>query len=163
LKKELESRGVDVVIPSMLNPDYPDCKEWVNTIKKNVALLQRRTLLIGHSLGCISILRYLETLKPGQKIHAAILVAGFTDELGTPELQSFFAKPIQWSKIKSHYDKLIAIHSDNDPHVALKYGDIFKEKLGAKLIVCHNMKHFSGDDGITEFPRILEEILNIIG
>ena len=36
-----------------------------------------------------------------------------------------------------------------------------REKLGAKVIVKHNMKHFSVEDGITELPVALEELLKI--
>jgi predicted alpha/beta hydrolase family esterase len=57
--------------------------------------------------------------------------------------------------------KIITIFSDNDPYVSLKYADIFKEKLKAKIIIQKNMKHFSGDDGITELPVVLNEILEI--
>ena len=63
--------------------------------------------------------------------------------------------------IQRHCPKFIAIHSDNDPYVSLHYGDLFKEKLGAEVIIEHNKKHFSGDEGITELPIVLNSILKI--
>ena len=51
--------------------------------------------------------------------------------------------------------------SDDDPYVPLEHGDIFKEKLGAKLVVEHHMKHFSGDDGIDVLPSAKEAVLLI--
>jgi len=45
--------------------------------------------------------------------------------------------------------------------VSVSFGNEFKDKLGAKLIVEHNMKHFSGDDGISELPVVLNNLLEI--
>ena len=48
------------------------------------------------------------------------------------------------ANIKTKANTFVAIHSDNDPFVPLRHGEIFKEQLGAELIVKHNMGHFSG-------------------
>lgn len=90
-----------------------------------------------------------------------ILVAGFSDNLGLKEIESFFRSPIDWKKIKSKCGKIVAIFSDNDQWVPLKHAEVFKEKLGAKIIVMHGWKHFSGDDGISEVPKVLEEVLKM--
>jgi len=45
--------------------------------------------------------------------------------------------------------------------VSVFYGKEFKDRLGAKLIIEHNMKHFSGDDGISELPVVLNNLLEI--
>jgi len=161
LKNELEKRGFTVLIPSMPNTKHPKMDEWLNHLTKVVGTPDENCYLVGHSLGCITILRYIETLKENQKIGGAILIAGFTSNLGYEELESFFKKPINWEKIKSHCKKFIAIHSDNDPFVSLHYGKMFKEKLNAEVIVEHNMKHFSGGDGITELPVVLDALLKI--
>ena len=115
----------------------------------------------GHSLGCITILRYLEGLGEGEKVGGAFLVAGFTESLGYKETEGFFKKPPEWERIRPHCGKFLAIHSDNDPYVPLVFGDILKKELGAKLLVQHNMGHFSGDDGTKELPILLEKILEV--
>lgn len=142
LKKELEKNGFEVSAPAMPSPANPKMKEWVMRIAKLVGKADENCCLIGHSLGCVAILRYLETLDK-QKAGCAVLVAGFSYDLGIRELHDFFTKPVDWKKIKSNCRKFVAIHSDNDPYVALKQGNIFKEKLGAELIVEHNILHFS--------------------
>lgn len=161
LKKELESRGFKVTVPAMPNTNNPHMQKWVPYLVQLVGNPTENDYFLGHSLGCITILRYLEGLKEGERVGGAVLVAGFTDDLGYKELSSFFQKPIDFPKTKSHCKEFIAIHSDNDPYVALSYGDVFKEKLGAKLIVEHNIKHFSGDDNIPELPVALDAILGI--
>jgi len=161
LKSELEKKGFSVFVPAMPDTKYPKMDAWLKHLTKIVGTPDKDCYFVGHSLGCITILRYLETLKEGQKVGGVVLVAGFTSNLGYEELESFFTKPIDWEKIKSHCEKFVAIHSDNDPYVSLHYRDFFKSKLNAEIIVEHNMGHFSGDDGITELPVALNAVLRI--
>ncbi|MDO8609976.1 MAG: alpha/beta hydrolase, partial [bacterium] len=83
------------------------------------------------------------------------------------QLKSFFLKPIEFSEIKNKVrGQIVAIHSDNDPYVDLKHADVFKNKLDAKVIVKHNMGHFSEPDGdgddvvVKELPVVIEVIKN---
>ena len=165
LKNELEHQGFTVVVPAMPIPDEPTLKGWIPYLALITKFPSKNDYFVGHSLGCIAILRYFETLRENEEVGGAVLVAGFTHDLNYPgyynELASFFKRPPKWEKIKSHCEKFIAIHSDNDPYVPLTHSEIFKEKLGAELIVEQNMKHFSGDDGITELPIALESVLKI--
>lgn len=79
LKKELETRGFNVEVPEMPNTEHPDVSEWVNKLNKTVGKMDgEQVYLIGHSLGCITILKYLEALSEDQKIKASVFVAGFT-------------------------------------------------------------------------------------
>ncbi len=160
LQEELEDKKIDVLNPQMPNTNYPKQSEWIKYLSEITGTPDSQTILVGHSLGGITILRYLEQLEDAQKIGAAVLVAGFTDDLHIPEISDFFNEKIQWGKIKKHCDNFYAINSDNDRYVSLSYGAIFKEKLGAQLIQMHNMHHFSGSEGITKIPLLLELILN---
>lgn len=163
LKEQLELKGFEVHTPPLPNTNYPNQDAWVDYVKQIVGNPDEQCYFVGHSLGAITILRFLETLEPQQKIGGAIFVAGFTDDLSITELRDshFFIKPINWEKIKKHCKKFIAIHSTNDPYVNIQYGDIFKEKLGAEVVLIDNMKHFSGDDGITELPIVFESLLSL--
>lgn len=161
LKKELEKRGFEVFVPAMPNANFPIQRQWVAHLQKLVSKPTKVDFFVGHSLGCITILRILERLKEREKVGGAVLVAGFTDDLSIKEITTFFKDKINFEKIRKACPKFIAIHSDNDPWVDLKYGDILKEKLGAKLIVEHNKKHFSGDDNIFELPSALEAVLEL--
>jgi predicted alpha/beta hydrolase family esterase len=108
----------------------------------------------------------LETLLPSQQIQSAVLVAGFGRDLEYPgykgELKSFFQRSLDWKKIKNQCKAFIAIHSDNDQWVPMECNRLFVEKLGAKSIICHNMKHFSGDDGITKLPVVMDLLMSLI-
>lgn len=165
LKDELEKEGFKVFIPAMPDTARPTLDKWVPFLANVVGRSDENCYFVGHSLGCITILRYLETLKKNEQVGGVILVAGFGYDLEYEdykgELSSFFAKRVDWEKIKKHCKRFIAIHSDNDPWVPLKHNIFFQEKLGARSIIEHNMKHFSGDDGITQLPVVLNSILGM--
>jgi len=170
VKKELEAKGFEVTVPAFPETNTPNLGKWLLVLKQVVGTPDEDTYLVGHSVGCITILRYLESLKKGQKVGGVVLVAGFTSDLSyvdgiEDELKNFFETPIQWDVIKDKANKFVAIHSDDDPYVALKYGDIFKEKLSAELIIKHGMKHFSGpvdkEDSCTELPGVVESVVEM--
>jgi predicted alpha/beta hydrolase family esterase len=80
LKRELEARGWSVSAPEMPTPDAPMVEEWVATIAREVGDSGKDCVLVGHSLGCIAILRYLERAK--KQVGGAVFVAGFAGKLG---------------------------------------------------------------------------------
>lgn len=164
-KKELEERGFEVSVPEMPETANPKLSGWLPKLKEVIGNTDENLYLVGHSLGCITILRFLENLEDNQKVGGVVFVAGFTDDLGYKELANFFETEINFAKIKTKAKEFIAIHSDNDPYVDLKYGDIFKEKLEAEIIVLHNKGHFSGEvdneESCTSLPEVTEAILKI--
>ncbi len=161
LKKELETQGFDVLVPALPGTDSPDMQAWVATLSEVVGKPDEQCYFVGHSLGAITIMRYLETVQEGEKVGGVIFVAGFDNDLDIQELREskFFASPIDWTKIKNSCNQFTAIFSDNDPYVALRNGDVFKEHLDATVVELHNMHHFSGDDGVFELPQALEAVL----
>ena len=58
LKEELEKRNFKVNIIKMPNPNHPTIKSWVGKLEK-VVKADSETYLIGHSICCQTILRYL--------------------------------------------------------------------------------------------------------
>lgn len=161
LKKELQSRGFEAVVPTMPNTDHPVYSEQLAHIKKVVGKADKDTYLVGHSLGAIAILRYLESLPPNQKIGGVILVAGFPEPIGYKELESFFINPLDYEKAKKSAGEFIAINSDNDPYVPLYQGELLRDKLGAEFIIYPKGKHLNQAAGFTKLPIVLESLLKI--
>ncbi len=167
LKKELESRDFEVIIPEMPDSENPKIELWVSKLQKVIKEIDENTYFIGHSIGCQSIMRYLEELQEDKRIGGIIFVAGFFNlfHLETEE-EKIIAKPwletpINTEKIKKYTNKIIAIFSDNDPDVPLSDSDLFKERLNAKIIIEHEKGHFDDDAGITELPVVLNKLLEI--
>lgn len=168
LKRELEKRDIKVEVPAMPNTEHPTESDWVSHIAKVVGEPSENTFLIGHSLGGITILRYIESLPAGEKIGGAVLVAAFSEALPNKktfaELSSFFSCPVNFEKVRARVVKqFVAIQSENDPYVPIKHGEIFKEKLGAKLVVIPNGGHLNASDGYTELLPALNELIAIVG
>ena len=167
LKKELQIKGFEVIVPKMPDTDDPSIDVWVPYLANVVQKADKNTYFVGHSIGCQTIMRYLETLKEGTKVGGAVFVAGFfrlphleTDEekvIAKPWLKT----PINFIKIKKHINKIITIFSDDDPDVDLSDKDMFKKNLGTKTIVEHGMGHFSDDAGIKKLPSALKSLLKI--
>ena len=98
LRKELEGKGFEVIIPAMPDTATPTFAKWVPYLAQTVGAADENTYFVCHSLGCITTLRYLETLKENQKIGGVVFVAGFGRDLEyegykgelTNFLQAFF-------------------------------------------------------------------------
>ncbi|MBI2600584.1 alpha/beta hydrolase [Candidatus Daviesbacteria bacterium] len=161
LKKELSKRGYEALILRMPETDYPKIENWVPKLKEATGEINENTILIGHSMGSQTIMRFLETLPEGQKVGRVIFVAGFITLMGLTEEEKVVAKPwletpIDLKKVKSKADSFVAIFSDNDPFVPLEENKrVFEENLGAKVMVQHSMGHFTQNDGVTELPVLL--------
>lgn len=166
LKKELESKEFEVHIPKMPNTNYPTIKEWVSYLRNSVGKVNRKTYFVGHSVGCQTILRYLETLSENLEIGGAVFIAPWLTLANIEKDEEKIAKPwleikINFDKIKKHTNNIIAIFSDDDDVVPLENKKFFEKKLNAKTFVEHNKGHFSGSDNITKIPIILNELLRI--
>ncbi len=161
-KAELEKLGYQVTVPDMPDPDPPKLATWLPHLREIIGQSDDELVLIGHSIGTVTIMRYLETLEGGQA-GKVILVAGFTDQLGFKELENFFETKLDFDKIKTKSKNgFTVIQSDNDPFVSGQYGERLKEELGAKLIVKHGANHMSGavdgEKACTELPELIENL-----
>ena len=170
LKKELEAKGFDIYVPQLPEAGSPRIHNWVPKLAEVVGTADENTYFVGHSMGCQTIVRYLESLPEGVKIGGAIFVAGFFKRLtgleDDPDVQEtdkhWLGTPLDLVKVKSHLPKSVAIFSDNDPYVPLDNQDDFRDKLGSEIIIEHKKGHFSGgSDGVTELPIVLQSILKL--
>jgi uncharacterized protein len=168
LKQELEKRGFEVHVPAMPEKAEPKIETWVPFLEELIGKPNEDTYLVGHSIGCQTILRYLSGLKDDVGLGGIVLVAGFIRkligvydkdeiEIARPWLET----PIDFINIKKHTKNIVAVFSDDDEFVPLDNIDLFKKELGAKTIFEHGRGHFSQETGIKELPIALEELLKM--
>ncbi|MEK7628244.1 MAG: alpha/beta fold hydrolase [Patescibacteria group bacterium] len=163
LKSELETRGVQTEVPAMPNSELPRESEWLVHLRATIGEPEEDTFLIGHSLGCVTILRYLESLPEGVRVGGAVFVAGFSERIGFPELNNFFSCPVDFRRARrASLQQIVAIQSDNDKYVPAWHGEVFRDKLGARLVTIPNGGHFNRSEGFTEFPQALLELLDLM-
>ena len=169
LKRELENKGFEVLVPLMPEADKPRIEKWIPALAQVVGVVDENTIFVGHSTGCQAVLRFLETLAENIKVGGALFVAGYTksltgleEEMEWPNIKKYWLETaIDFKKIKSHLPKSIAIFSDNDPYIPVANQDDFREKLGSKIIVEHNMGHVCESNGVCELPIVLESVLKL--
>ena len=159
-KIELEKKVYDVIVPSMPDTDTPVIEPWVSYLDKLVGELRPDDILIGHSIGCQTILRYLEKTK-GVANKVILVAPWFTlTNLENDEAwrvaDPWFTTPIDFSKVKSKAKSFITIFSDNDSWVPYQENrQMFEEKLGPQVITLHNRGHITGEEGSVELPELL--------
>ena len=168
LKSELEKNGFEVFVPQLPDAANPRIFNWVPALASAIGAADSQTYFVGHSMGCQTIVRYLEGLSEGVKVGGAVFVAGFMKRLTLSsdeekEIGDHWLKtPLDLEKVKSHLSKSVAIFSDNDPYVPLANQDDFRDKLGSEIIIEHDKGHFSGgSDKTFELPVALELVLKI--
>ncbi len=185
LKGELIERGFDVVVPEMSETLVPHITVWVDNLREAVENSSEDMILIGHSIGCQTIIRYLAETdrlnhfdKNGRPISKAdlgkvILVAGWFQldrgvideeikkygQIVREVADEWEQTPIDFEKAKSNCADISVLLSSNEPYGCVSENKkVFEEKLGATVTVLENSGHFTTDDGITEIPEILEYI-----
>jgi len=119
VKVQLERKGYQVIIPDMPDTNSPKIESWVNELSKVIGTPDKNTYLVGHSIGCQTILRYLE--KINTPIGGALFVAGWfsleniKDTDGLKIAHPWNHTPIDLEKVKKNLPKSVLIISDNDP------------------------------------------------
>jgi len=152
LKKELESRGHEVIVPLLPHADKPNEKDWVETAL-NAAPYDENTILLGWSLGAVTALKVLE--KIDQNIAKTILVGGFIDSRFADHSRNFedaFSWNFDWKKIKSSTHVLTMLHDINDPAISFDQAQRLEAESGLSVnYVEAEDGHF---DGATE-PEVI--------
>jgi predicted alpha/beta hydrolase family esterase len=173
LKAELEKRGYDVSLPSMPHPERPIIPEWIGFIANLVGEPDGKTVMIGHSLGCQAVLRYLETIgDAGKSVEKTVLVAGSFPVGMSPEeaerkaggektLLPWFTLGVDPKKVKKAAGKCTVILSEDDPYISVgRAKAVFQASLDATIIVEHGKGHFNEDDGVIELPSALAAVIS---
>lgn len=160
LKKELPKYKVKVKAFDMPNTDHPKIEKWVGYLEKNIKDVDEETYFIGHSIGCQTIMRYLEKLPKHKLIGGCVFVAGWFNLINLDKEEMEIIHPwtntkIDFDRVKRHTDNFLCIFSDDDSWVHLSEADVFKDKLNAKIIHKKKMGHF---DNVNK----IEEVLNFI-
>lgn len=158
LKAQLELQGVSVQVPAMPDPLSPDPQRWQQHLLEAQIELDTDTVVIGHSLGCVTLLRYLASQQ--QQIAGYLLVSGFTEEQETlPELKAHTDFTFDYANLKSLSDKRVSIISSNDAIVSPQSSRTLATLLETEVITVENAGHFLDREGFSEFPLILK-VLN---
>ena len=169
IDEKISNSNNKVIRFDMPNTENPKIEEWVSTLDSQVDELNEKTYFIGHSIGCQTILRYLENKNVG-KIGGILLVApwlellpeAIADEASYNTALPWLNTPINFENIKKKTKNIICIFSSDDYFVSLNQEKEFKKLLNAKTIIVNNKGHISIEDDVYELEEIYNSLLDII-
>ncbi|MDX7999299.1 serine hydrolase family protein [Xenorhabdus sp. Reich] len=164
LKEMLTEQGANVVLPEMPESSAPKPEDWADMLMDVIPKADKNTIFIGHSLGCITILRHLEAIhSPSLHIGGYILVAGFDSPQTTlPELDSFTAEPLDYIFLREMTKHRISIISSNDEIISPQSSDALAHALQAQVINIDNGGHFLDRDGFTRLLPVYDALKNMV-
>lgn len=116
---ELQAAGHRVVIPNLPDPGAPDPSAWRRALAHAAAQAGPAgdTVLVGHSIGGVNVLRLLEehdTTAAGP-FAAAVLVSAASHEVGYEQLAGFFEGPFDWEQIRAAANRFGVLAAIDDP------------------------------------------------
>lgn len=171
LKQMLEKERIVVEIPQLPDASSPNIETWVPAINEVVGPVDEETYFIAHSTGCKAVLLYLQTLSSNARVGGVVLVGPWLTTLKTFEQEepddqavarAWLEAPVDWKKVRRITKGTVGIISDNDPYGDLSDGELLKKKLGASVVIEHNMGHMGADVHCTELPAALEAIHSLL-
>ncbi len=164
LMGELAQKGIWACSLPMPSPDAPVPEEWVKTISDTVGEPTEDVFLIGHSLGPVAILRYLETIPEGKTIGGAVLVSGPYENIKDEDheaLAPFWETPFDFEQYKKVCKNFVVIHAVDDFVVPFAQAGMFATALNCEVIPIPNGGHLNGESGAYKLPEALEVLLKM--
>ncbi len=157
---ELIKLDYEVVAPSMPNTDEPTIDVWVSYLAQQVGEIRPSDIFVGHSIGCQTILRYLEKVR-GVAAKVFLVAPWFTLSNLENEQMWKIADPwlnndMNFDSIKQKSKEFITIFSDNDPWVPYHENrQLFEQKLNPAVVVLHDKGHITADEGSRSLPELI--------
>jgi len=116
-EKELQSRGLKVVLPENGMPDPLGAREsiWIPHILTMGA--DENSIIVGHSSGAAAALRLAEK----HKLAGIVLVAAYDSDLGdeNERTSGYFSRPFDWSAIKDNCGFIVQFAGSADSLVRI--------------------------------------------
>ena len=155
LADELRNRGFEVLTPalSLKSGEELDPLKIIEELKVQVGFLKKDDILLGHSLGGVVVLRYLEAAEMTETPRAVILVAS-PWKVARPELRHFFLDELDTDVVMWKAREFVVIHSSDDKLVPIEHGKKLAEVLKARFIQTEGDDHFMAE----QYPILLQTI-----
>jgi len=137
-KEKWEKKGFRVEVPNLPGNYFPKIDEWLKVIESFQP--DKSWILIGHSLGGVAILKYLEIAE--KPIAQAILIATPLTAMHFGSIDNFFEGGFKWENIKANCPKFEILNEDNDPAIPIEHGQKYANNLSGNLHVVPGYTHF---------------------
>ena len=124
---------------------YPSCREWVDTLERDIAAARGAVVLVAHSLGCLAVVHCARS----PAIHGALLVA--PPDVERPEfppiVEGFAPIPREPLPFPS-----IVVASQNDAFTTFERAKELASAWGSRLVDAGAAGHINSDAGFGPWP-----------
>ena len=163
IKRMLNEDGINVSVFDMPNSNNPIAIQWIEHLDRNIKKITRETYFIAHSLGCITLLRYLEKQSENAEIGGIIFVSGFIKKNPKyPNFDQFIKEDLNMKKIIKMTENRFVFSAPNDPYVPYTFSCELAKQFNANLVTIENGGHFIGQEGFYEFPQLYDELYKMM-
>lgn len=157
LRRALEADGLVVDVPDLPRPDAPQPGPWLDALRNRLAGARPAdTVLVGHSIGGVAVLRLLQQHDPetaGAFAGAVLVATPARLPAGYDPLAGFFAEPFDWPRLRRAAGRYRVLTAADDPVLAPdQVGHVreFVAGLAATAVVTATGGHY----GLTPDERI---------
>lgn len=149
--------GIEVEVLRMPTPESPYVEAWLEKLHDKIGIPNNEMFIVAHSLGCVALLRYLDSLHESFTLGGMILVSPFDKPLEVfPNLDPFVDVTLNYAKLSRNVLQKHVIFSDNDMYVPPSISKTLGVKLDSALLEIPRGGHFLGIEGFETFPELYE-------
>lgn len=153
--------GLETHYPGLPDLEHPRLDPWLQALERDMPMLDEKTALVGHSLGCAAILHWLQ--KPVIKAVGAVILVAPAAEKNVAQSKVAFLTPfyenVDLPAIRKKALRTDLFASDDDIWMSMADSEKMARQLGAQLHTFHNGGHLSVNAGFTTFPQVLQLII----
>jgi len=158
LAAALRDRGFDVLTPTLNLKTGEELKlpELLENMRKHIGRLDGNDILLGHSLGGLLMLQYLEAAEMDGPPRAAVLVAS-PWVVGNQTLRQLFIVDFDADVLMWKAREFVVIHSKDDTLVSVDHGRKWAAILRGRFIETNGDGHYMD----AHYPILLKTIEDI--
>lgn len=166
LDKTDKTTQEDIIIPHFPSSYMPNYDSWKSILMGYLdgGLINKNTIVIGHSLGPLFISRFLIETKT--QIKGLISVEGANLHfMGNDDFdninKTFFISWEELEKVKKYVEFNYCFYTDNDPYIPFNVLKEYVDRAATRKFFIENAGHFNTLSGYIKFPQLLELIKDI--
>ncbi len=158
LAGELRQRGFEVLTPELPLKSGEEIRlpDVIEDLRRQVGRLHAEDIVLGHSLGGLMALQYLEGAEMSGPPRAAILVAS-PWHVGNPALRHLFIADFDADVLMWKAREFVVVHSKDDTLVPIDHGRKWADVLRARLVETDGDGHYMDE----RYPVLLQTIEDI--
>jgi len=148
MRRELGAHDVRVAAlrPSPGAPEIAACVAEIKRVVGADPAALAETVLVGHSVGCQAVLRFLETLEPPARVAGVLCVAGwFWVDEPWETIRPWIDTPLDRARVREAAGTTHVLLSDDDPYTSDHEANArqWRNALGAEVTVVGGGRHFN--------------------